>query len=361
MTTRVLTLLCALLFARSLSAAPYKPQCRDASGKLAQCVGTLDLTQVPSAIPATSIAAGLVSNTEFGYLDGVTSAIQTQIDAVNAALANFVALTGPQTIGGVKTFTSPPVFSGASITSGTVPPSSIQGGTSGRVLVDTGTTGAFTNTPVGLTLSGASNTFTNIPANTALVNRVLVANGGTDKASWAVGAIPVATGVTTIGEIAPGTAGQVLTSNGAGSPPSMQAPVTSNTASASAGTSQTLTNNAYTAVTGASVSLAAGSYLCAANVRTAVQCSAGAGYISLKLYNVTGAADIANSERIGAVCATTGTAYSATTPITELVTVGSTSTIQIYAVSPAGATYTSRDIYSDSDGRTRLVCVKTAP
>lgn len=307
-TSRILLTL--LLCASQALAAPYKPQCRDAAGKLAQCVGTLDNSQAPTAIPVGTITGG--SRGRLLYDTGT--------------VAGFTAV-----------------------------------GTTGWFLQSNGGTLAPTwnNTPVGWTISCASNTCSAVPTS-ALSGTVAVANGGTGKATWTANSIPVATGVTTIGEIAPGTAGQVLTSNGAGSPPSMQAPVTSNTASASAGTSQTLTTNAWTAITGASVSLAAGSYLCSANVRTAVQCSAGAGYISLKLYNVTGAADIANSERIGTVCATTGTAYSATTPITELVTVGTTSTIQIYAVSPAGATYTARDIYSDSDGRTRLVCVKTA-
>jgi len=36
---------------------------------------------IPSAIPATRIADGSVDNTEFQYLNGVTSSIQTQLDA----------------------------------------------------------------------------------------------------------------------------------------------------------------------------------------------------------------------------------------------------------------------------------------
>lgn len=43
--------------------------------------GTLPVSSVPSSIPATNIALGTVSNTEFGHLDGVTSGIQTQLDA----------------------------------------------------------------------------------------------------------------------------------------------------------------------------------------------------------------------------------------------------------------------------------------
>jgi hypothetical protein len=40
----------------------------------------LDAADMPMAIDAANIGTGVVSSTEFGYLDGVTSAIQTQID-----------------------------------------------------------------------------------------------------------------------------------------------------------------------------------------------------------------------------------------------------------------------------------------
>lgn len=43
--------------------------------------GPIQAGDLPTGIDATKIGAGLVDNTEFGYLDGVTSAIQTQIDA----------------------------------------------------------------------------------------------------------------------------------------------------------------------------------------------------------------------------------------------------------------------------------------
>jgi hypothetical protein len=49
-----------------------------------------------AAIDATKIAAGTVDNTEFGYLDGVTSAIQTQLNnKANQSLSN---LTNPTSI-----------------------------------------------------------------------------------------------------------------------------------------------------------------------------------------------------------------------------------------------------------------------
>lgn len=43
-------------------------------------VGTLSASEMPSGIDATKIGGGAVSNTEFGYLDGVTSKIQTQLN-----------------------------------------------------------------------------------------------------------------------------------------------------------------------------------------------------------------------------------------------------------------------------------------
>jgi hypothetical protein len=43
--------------------------------------GTIDIARLPTAIPATSIGGGIVNDTEFAFLDGVTSAIQTQLDS----------------------------------------------------------------------------------------------------------------------------------------------------------------------------------------------------------------------------------------------------------------------------------------
>jgi hypothetical protein len=48
----------------------------------------LDAADMPMAIDAANIGAGVVSSTEFGYLDGVTSAIQTQLNAKQATLVS---------------------------------------------------------------------------------------------------------------------------------------------------------------------------------------------------------------------------------------------------------------------------------
>jgi hypothetical protein len=65
-------------------------------------------------------AATTISNTELSQLSGISSNIQTQ-------LSNRVSKTGAETISDVKTFSSPPVMSGASISSGSIPITSISG------------------------------------------------------------------------------------------------------------------------------------------------------------------------------------------------------------------------------------------
>ena len=59
----------------------------DAKG-LVTAGNILDPADMPMAIDAANIGAGVVSSTEFGYLDGVTSAIQTQLNAKQATLVS---------------------------------------------------------------------------------------------------------------------------------------------------------------------------------------------------------------------------------------------------------------------------------
>ena len=49
-------------------------------------IGALTADSVPKTINADRINTGVVSNAEFNYLNGVTSAIQTQLDAKNATI-----------------------------------------------------------------------------------------------------------------------------------------------------------------------------------------------------------------------------------------------------------------------------------
>jgi len=76
----------------------------DAKG-LVTSGSALSASDMPSAIDAAKISTGVVSNTEFNYLNGVTSAIQTQLDG-KLESADAVTISASQTITGAKTFTS---------------------------------------------------------------------------------------------------------------------------------------------------------------------------------------------------------------------------------------------------------------
>jgi len=54
----------------------------------------IQAADIPSGVDATKIGGGLVDNTEFSYLDGVTSAIQTQINNKQGLDATLTALAG---------------------------------------------------------------------------------------------------------------------------------------------------------------------------------------------------------------------------------------------------------------------------
>ena len=62
-------------------------------------VGALTAAEMPAAIDAAKIGSGTVSNAEFGYLDGVTSAIQTQLDDARNAVCCVVHRTTNKTWG----------------------------------------------------------------------------------------------------------------------------------------------------------------------------------------------------------------------------------------------------------------------
>jgi len=78
----------------------------------------LDAADMPTGINAANIGTGAVSSTEFGYLDGVTSAIQTQLNAKQATL---VSGTNIKTINGAT------VLGAGDITIAGNPPSGVAG------------------------------------------------------------------------------------------------------------------------------------------------------------------------------------------------------------------------------------------
>jgi hypothetical protein len=89
------------------------------------------------------------------------SVTPTQVGYLNALTAGIVSLAGNQTVGGIKTFSSPPVMSGASITSGTIGQTQVSNGyvnLSGNQTV--GGIKTFSSPPV---MSGASIAIDTIP------------------------------------------------------------------------------------------------------------------------------------------------------------------------------------------------------
>ena len=65
-----------------------------------------------AAIDATKINTGVVSNTEFNYLDGATSSIQTQLDSKTVKVGTAVNLTGQNAAIGITTIYTTPATDG---------------------------------------------------------------------------------------------------------------------------------------------------------------------------------------------------------------------------------------------------------
>ena len=75
-------------------------------------------------------------------------------------------------------------------------------------------TASSTATLTNKTISGSSNTLTNIPLSTAVTGTLPVANGGTGAASLTANNVLLGNGTSALQVVAPGTNGNVLTSNG---------------------------------------------------------------------------------------------------------------------------------------------------
>ena len=87
--------------------------------------GTSNTTTIANKLQTSVLSFGTtlngVSPTTFGYISKLSANAQTQI-------SNRVDKTSAESIGGIKTFSSPPVMSGASITSGKIPVTAVSGG-----------------------------------------------------------------------------------------------------------------------------------------------------------------------------------------------------------------------------------------
>jgi len=221
------------------------------AGKVAAVAGTLNVTGTVSGgvvaplasptftgtvgLPSTT-SIGAVSSTEIGYLDGVTSNLQTQLDAklaITAAASTYAPLVSP-TFTGTVTLPSTTSIGGVSAAEIVY----LDGVTSNVQTQLDGKAGlaspAFTGTPTAPTATTGTNTtqvattafvqqvaFNNtLPSQTGNAGKYVTTDG--TNASWAAitaqvypsAGLAVSTGSAWAASIAPGTSGNVLTSNG---------------------------------------------------------------------------------------------------------------------------------------------------
>ena len=262
-------------------------------------------------------------------------------------------------------WTSAPTVSGANITTATLPGSAltassvattkITGGTANRVLYDNGTNASWTAAPSSSSsfLRGSSPpAWDQINLNTDTQGVVPTAKGGTNLSSFTAAGIFYASDSSSMAQLALGTSGYVLTSNG--TVPTYAAPVTATNSCASMSAASYTLTTSYGNI-GLSLSLSAGTHIVTANVRTQIQATAGTLSAGLRLYNSTAGSAIANSDRLTNY--SSGMFEGQTTPITEIITLGSTSTIEVQGLKSAG-TFTSATVNSDSSGYSRLCAVK---
>jgi len=112
---------------------------------------------------------------------------------------------------------------------------------------------------------------------------------------------------------------------------------------------------------GASITIAAGTYLLTYSLRASMAITAGLGLISGRLYNVTDAAAVTNSEVMVVSSNIVGTTQGTGTTSVVL-TIAGTKTIRLEAQRDAGATYTgaATRTKSDAGGRTSISYVRIA-
>jgi len=183
----------------------------DINASAAIALTKLAATTVSRALVSNAsgfVSAATTTDVEIGYVNGVTSAIQTQMN-LKAPLAS-PTFTG--------TVTVPATITGPSAVVITLP-------TASDTLVGRATTDTLTNKSI----SGSTNTITNVSLTTGVTGTLPIGNGGTGQTTKAL-AFDALSPMTTLGDIihggasgtgtrlAAGSSNQYLKSNGASAP-----------------------------------------------------------------------------------------------------------------------------------------------
>lgn len=161
-----------------------------------------------------------------------------------------------------------------------------------------------------------------------------------------------------------GTAGQVLTSTGAGSAPAMAAPITATTGSAVLGSTFLITGaSGVYQDTGLTLSLpSAGTYMLRGRILGNVNVlTSGPGFISCKFRDVTAGADVANSQTVIAFVQAINSTVIVTAPMLSILTVSGATSVNLYAARNLAGTYNTSELNSTSSGYTEISYIKIGP
>lgn len=158
-------------------------------------------------LPSTT-SIGTVSSTEIGYLDGVTSAVQTQLDAklgTAAAASIYAPLASPVLTGNP---TAPTAAMGTNTTQIATTAYVVGTAFSATLPGQAGNTGKY------VTTDGSLASWSFVDLSTGVTGTLPVANGGTGASSLALNNVLLGNGTSALQAVAPGAVGNALISNG---------------------------------------------------------------------------------------------------------------------------------------------------
>lgn len=193
---------------------------------------------------------------------------------------------------------------------------------------------------------------------------ITVPDGGTGASSFTANGVLVGNGASTLQVTATGTANQVLTSNGGGTPPTFETLPSATWGTSTLSSGFTLTASAGTFEdTGLSITLpSAGTYNVYAIARGQIAYSAGVeAFIQVKFYNSTDGVYL-DGGSAGAYTNKSGSDQLKihSIPIQTIITVNGSKTIKLYAARMSATSFIISSIESNSEGLTRMGYFKLA-